>query len=153
MKFNVFKPDTEEHRAFASQLPRGRVFGSGKAFVPFVSSGDYERLCAIAGVSAAQLAVTAKNAQAGASSQDNVILLADEGKLAESPTPLGRSIAAGSIVLACETDDGGFYEAKVIRVEADVLSLEWQYYPAEPPFKRRVTQVSPIPLEDHFWEL
>jgi hypothetical protein len=43
MNFNSFKPDTDEQRAFASQLPRDRVFGSGKAFVPFVSSGDYER--------------------------------------------------------------------------------------------------------------
>ncbi len=50
MEFNVFKPDTDEHRAIASQLPRGRVFGSGRAFVPFVSSGDYERLCAFSGV-------------------------------------------------------------------------------------------------------
>ena len=58
MKFNVFKPDTDEHREFASQLPRGRDFGSGKAFVPFVSSGDYERLCAFAGVRARQALTT-----------------------------------------------------------------------------------------------
>jgi hypothetical protein len=153
MSFNVFKPDTDEHRAFASQLPRGRVFGSGKAFVPFVSSGDYERLCAFAGVSAAQSAATAKHDQAGALSSDNVVPMANEAKLVEKPTPLVQAIVVGSVVLACETDDGGFFEAKVIGVEADVLSLEWQYYPGEPSFKRRVTQVSPIPLEDHFWEL
>jgi hypothetical protein len=119
--------------------------------VPFVSSGDYERLCAFAGVSAAQLAATAKHDQAGALSPDNVVPM--EAKLVEKPTPLGQAIVVGSVVLACETDDGGFFEAKVIGVEADVLSLEWQYYPGEPSFKRRVTQVSPIPLEDHLWEL
>jgi arsenic resistance protein ArsH len=111
MNFNVFKPDTDEQRAFASQLPRGRIFGSGKAFVPFVTSGDYERLCAFAGVSAAHPAVTSKNAPAGAPSQDNVVPLVDKAKLAESPKPLGSSITLGSIVLACETDDRGFYEA------------------------------------------
>ena len=152
MKFNVFKPDTDEHRDFAWQLPRGRVFGSGKAFVPFVSSGDYERLCAFAGVSAAQTA-SPKTPDAGALSPDNVVPMVDEAKLVEKPTPLGQAIVVGSIVLACENYSGGFYEAKVTGIEADVLSLQWEYYPQEPPVKRRLSQVSPVPLEDHFWEL
>ena len=153
MKFNVFKPDTDEHRNFASQLPRGRILGSGKAFMPVVNSGDYERLCAFAGVPAAQLAASPKDPEAGTSSQNNVVPMVNEAKLVQKSTPLGQAIVVGSVVLACEDYSGGFYEAKVTGIEADVLSLEWHYYPEEPPIKRRLSQVSPVPLEDHFWEL
>ena len=76
-----------------------------------------------------------------------------EAKLVESPTPSGQSITAGSVILACEEDDEASTEAKVTGIEGDVLSLEWQYYPEEPSVRRRVTQVSPVPLENHFWEL
>ena len=79
--------------------------------------------------------------------------MVDEAKLVEKATPLSQSITVGSIVLAGERDDKGFYEAKVTGIEADVLFLEWEYYPQDPPVKRRLSQVSPVPLEDHFWEL
>ena len=121
--------------------------------MPFVSSGDYERLCAFAGVSAAQLAASPEKAEAGASSQNNVVPMVNEAKLVQKSTPLGQAIDVGSIVLACEDYSGGFYEAKVTGIEADVLFLQWHYYPEEPPIKRRLSQVSTVPLEDHFWEL
>ncbi len=35
--------------AIAAQLPQGRVFASGRAFVPFVAKGVYARLNALAG--------------------------------------------------------------------------------------------------------
>ena len=80
-----------------------------------------------------------------------MVPVVNEAKPVEGPTsPLA---IVGSVVLACENYGGGFYEAKVTAIEADVLSLEWHYYPEEPPIKRRLSQVSPVPLEDHFWEL
>lgn len=47
MGMKCFHPKSEEERALAAQLPRGRIFASGKAFVSFVASGLYKRLCEV----------------------------------------------------------------------------------------------------------
>ncbi len=59
MGMHVFRPATEEHRELAAKLPRGRVFGSGKAFVPFVKAGIFTALAGAAGVSATRSSPTA----------------------------------------------------------------------------------------------
>ena len=53
MGMHVLRPETDEGRALAARLPRGRVFASGRGFVPFVKAGLYEALAAQAGVSGA----------------------------------------------------------------------------------------------------
>lgn len=50
MKMRVLRTDTIERRAVAAELPQGRVFASGKAFVPFVAAPLYGRLVALAAV-------------------------------------------------------------------------------------------------------
>jgi hypothetical protein len=50
MGMSLLPVETDECRALAAKLPRGRVFESGRAFVPFVASGVYEALAAIAGL-------------------------------------------------------------------------------------------------------
>src|SRR4051812_23404994 len=46
MGMQVLRPDTGEQRALAAKLPRGRVFASGRAFVPFVKAAVYGPLAA-----------------------------------------------------------------------------------------------------------
>ena len=48
MKMKVLRTDTDERRAVAAELPQGRVFASGRAFVPFVAAPVYQRLVALA---------------------------------------------------------------------------------------------------------
>jgi len=48
MKMRVLRTDTDARRAVAADLPQGRVFASGKAFVPFVAAPVYQRLIALA---------------------------------------------------------------------------------------------------------
>jgi hypothetical protein len=38
MGMQVLRPETGEQRALAAKLPKGRVFASGRAFVPFVKA-------------------------------------------------------------------------------------------------------------------
>ena len=38
MNLRVLRVRTNEHRALATKVPKGRVFASGKAFVPFVKA-------------------------------------------------------------------------------------------------------------------
>ncbi len=35
MGMQVLRPETDDQRALAAKLPRGRIFASGKGFVPF----------------------------------------------------------------------------------------------------------------------
>ena len=49
MGMRVVPLDTPELQALAAKLPRGRVFASGRAFVPFVRAGLYQSIAAAAG--------------------------------------------------------------------------------------------------------
>src|SRR3954471_18731903 len=44
MGLRVLRVRTDEHRALAAQLPQGRVFASGRAFVPFVKASLFLQL-------------------------------------------------------------------------------------------------------------
>src|SRR4051794_14640931 len=46
MGMQVLRPETGEEQALAAKLPRGRVFASGRAFVPFVKAAVYGPLAA-----------------------------------------------------------------------------------------------------------
>ena len=50
MGMHVLRLETAEARQLATKLPQGRVFASGRAFVPFVKAGMYASLAAIARV-------------------------------------------------------------------------------------------------------
>jgi hypothetical protein len=50
MGMQVLPVATEHHHALASKLPRGRLFASGKGFVPFVARATFEKLVACEGV-------------------------------------------------------------------------------------------------------
>ena len=51
MGMRVLRLETDKARELAGRLPRGRVFASGRAFVPFVKAGLYDALAALAEVS------------------------------------------------------------------------------------------------------
>src|SRR3954471_13293333 len=44
MGLRLLRVHTDEHRALAAQLPHGRVFASGRAFVPFVKASLFRAL-------------------------------------------------------------------------------------------------------------
>ena len=48
MGMRVLRLETDKACELAGRLPRGRVFASGRAFVPFVKAGLYEALAAFA---------------------------------------------------------------------------------------------------------
>jgi hypothetical protein len=50
--------DGEGERALAAQLPRGRVFASGRAFTPFVGAAVFARLAGLGGAAGADGAIS-----------------------------------------------------------------------------------------------
>jgi len=62
------------------------------------------------------------------------------------PSAFPRSweeIAVGQLVIAQETDPGdGWWEAIVVAVDGDRLTLRWRDYPKQPKVKRHRTAVA-----------
>lgn len=140
MGMHVFRPATDEHRALAAKLPIGRVFGSGKAFVPFVKSGLYAALAGAAGVSATEAAQPRKTPPTAPLGQP-------EGMPTGSPAATFAEIGVGSLVLARDNPDEAWFKAIVLKLAGDKATLAWSDYPDYPRFSRRLWQLGLMPPE------
>jgi hypothetical protein len=139
MAMQVLRIDGDEQQTLAAKLPRGRVFASGRAFVPFVKVGLYEALTALAGVSATSPAPKAEPASAPPPSPP---IATTKATLAPDTWD---DIGVGSIVLATEGPQEGWWESIVLRAENDVFILRWRDWPRLPTFTRRTWQIGLLP--------
>ena len=152
MGMATFHLKNEEDHAIAAQLPRGRIFASGKAFLPFVAAGVYKRLCDLAGVAATlPPELTETQCTASPSPGNVVVAMAADAVRGEPISDDDTDLAAGAVVLACENRDSGFFEAIVVRIDGEVLSLRWEGWPKLPIFTRRRWQVAPLPDRKPYW--
>jgi len=149
MGMTALRLATDAQKALAAKLPKGRVFASGRAFVPFVRAGLYEAIAAAAGVlaetapSACAASADSPKADAGAVAPAGV---AGVAKPATPPQPAGwADIRVGSVVLATAGPDQGWYESEVIEILEDLMKLRWRSWPEEPVFARRFSQVGLLP--------
>ncbi|MER9456559.1 hypothetical protein [Mesorhizobium sp. M0478] len=135
------------------RLPRGKLFDSGKAFVPFVKGDLYARIAALAGVADeprrastdTDALETAENASA--CSPEAVAGNAEgdggggQGGLADP----WAGLAIGSIVLASEGPDEGYFEARIMKVKAKgMFTLKFRDYPDAPQVDRAYYQLGLI---------
>ena len=64
-----------------------------------------------------------------------------------SPKPREREdIGLGSVVLAHESPDDGWWEAEVIGINGGVFSLRWRDYPLQPTILRKAGELALLPL-------
>jgi hypothetical protein len=127
---------SKEERELAAKLPRGRIFGTGKAFLPFIKKPLYDELQAAALKNGAPSALPPPR---HARARD---LNAAVGNAAGQPSDWS-AIAVGSIVLAAVAPKRfEWAECVVIAVEGDDLSLRYCDWPDEPTFVRRRTEVA-----------
>lgn len=54
-------------------------------------------------------------------------------------------IGLGSVVLAHEGPDEGWWEAEVIGISGQVFSLRWRDYPTQPTILRKATELALLP--------
>lgn len=125
--------------AVAAALPQGKLFESGKAFVPFVKRSTYELLTAH--LSDEYLTAAAQRVDAAASADYSK---ASKGEVALRSYPEHWSkIAVGDIVLASEGHDDGWWEATVAAEQGDGnYLLRWTDWPELDQFGRHVTQLA-----------
>ncbi|MBB3952356.1 hypothetical protein GGQ76_003670 [Aureimonas jatrophae] len=159
MGMSIVPITTDAERALAAKVPKGRLFASGRGFVPFVKAALYAELQALAahhGVAASQPALATPLTSSGGatppstSSETNMSnpasqSVAGTGNAIESLQPTHwADIRIGAIVLAaiapkhCE-----WFECEVVGTDkADGFTLRYCDWPKEPTFVRQRHELS-----------
>jgi hypothetical protein len=160
MEMRVLKVETEEQRAVARQLAPGRVLASGRVFTPFTRATVFSKIVEFA---------RSANGHDIERPTDRAFISAAKGNASGSPEPQGLAsqaagpgpgyaassatsprpqdwdeIGLGSLVLALDSSTEGWFEALVIGINGEALTLKWRDY-AEPTFVRRRNQLALLP--------
>jgi hypothetical protein len=131
----------------AMKLPPGRVYASGKAFIPPVKRDLVEKLAHVLNMPGDD-SKTFKLAYPPGQTPEH------EGEAQNkvrtvSPITSGLprswdSIQPGHVVLVHESPADGWWEATVQEREEEILTLKFRDYPRQPKFQRHISQVALI---------
>ena len=127
MGLNVYSATSDEVGALAKKLPVGRLYSTGKGFVPNIRQNLYSQI--IVALAAEPQAALAKN----------------EPPPVQSGLPKSwDEIGPGHLVIAQESLENGWWEAVVIERNGDMLKLSFRDYPQLPKFSRHRAAVALI---------
>lgn len=138
MRMRVLRLSDEARQKLAGKLPQGRVFASGKAFVPFINQTLYGQLDAMGGEIPPYIGD-----------------IPDEERKAKKPVKptFTRAISltdltVDQVVLAPEDgEDNGWWEAVVKeQKDDDLFVLYWYSWPKEPTLVRKRDQLALLPI-------
>jgi len=125
LQLRVLPTDQPKVAEIAARLPVGRVHATGKTFVPFVRRDLYDKLIAVAGNGNGAISVRTVASQASGAAKANT-------PSANPNLPHGwDQIGLGDLVVAQEALEDGWYDAIVVEVNGDMLTLRWRDYPRE----------------------
>ena len=134
MGFHVVRvpPENDELHAVAEKLPLGKIFATGRAFVPFVGRSAFDKLAALV-----EGGVTIEaRATSGA---EPVYPLRDmfTTEAIDTADALWSKIEVGTMVLATQPDvyGPGWWEGVVVGINGDDLTVRWTDEPDEDPVK------------------
>lgn len=133
MEFYVLRVTADQGEVYgiAEALPAGKIFSSGKAFVPFVAYSAFAKLRILLEEGAI---FPPPPDEEPAPEQPTAAMFTDEGRgIAEA---LWSKIEIGTIVLAAQPDlyGPGWWQSVVVAVDGDDLTLRWVDDTAEKPF-------------------
>lgn len=144
-------------RALAGQVPQGKIFTSGKAFVPFVKASLYDALVAHLLEDQREKARQPVRASGGKAAGNSYAVAsgAADGREAGAATiqhdlPDDWSkIKIGSAVFASEGREDGWYEADVLEaLPGNRFKLRWHDWPDLSKFERTLTEIALLHPQD-----
>lgn len=153
MGLRLLPVTTEAEQALAAKVPKGRVFASGKAFVPFVKAALFLELQTAALNSGGKplKLLTGPTASGAGEPSPATPEPATSSKKASKANGSGPAkqpcgwadIQVGAIVLASSPPKFlEWYECLVVGVDGDdSFTLRWCDWPDEPTFVRRRVQI------------
>jgi hypothetical protein len=135
--------------ALGVKLPVGRVYASGKAFIPNIRRDLYDKLETarqqppeeVEGVAPVNLFT---EPAAASESADKPASVACTSPMVSGLPKTWDSIGVGQMVLAYEGPGEGWWEAVVVKREEEILTLRYRDYPKVPNFQRHLTTVALI---------
>ncbi|SSC65482.1 unnamed protein product [Ciceribacter selenitireducens ATCC BAA-1503] len=129
--------------ATAAALPRGKLFDSGRAFVPFVKRETYEKLATyldddFIAATSARLEATAPGGSGAAS-----YAKASKGETTARLPEDWSKLTVGDRVLASDGPGDGWYEADIQEaLPDDQFRLRWRDWPELSNFTRGITDIA-----------
>lgn len=140
MGMATLEAEGDELAGLAAQLPTGKLFESGRAFVPFVKGALYEQL---------HDHLPKKDREALADTMRIRRAAAEAAKAADAEPEAftlpqdWSKIVAGNLVLAYDAEDEAWFEAYVVETKgAEDLVLRWRGWPELPNFTRRRSRIA-----------
>jgi hypothetical protein len=132
-------PDNAELHAIAEGLPVGKIFATGRAFVPFVGRSAFDKLTALV-----KGGLTIKGQSA--SGAEPVLPRADmlTSEAINTADALWSKVEVGTVVLASRPElyGPGWWEGVVVDVKGDDLAVRWLDEPSEDPIHVARRQVA-----------
>jgi len=140
MGMATLEADGDELAGLAALLPTGKLFDSGRAFVPFVKGALYEQLHDhLPKKDREALAETMRIRRAAAEAAKIADAVPEKFTLPEDWTKL----VVGNLVLAYDPDDEAWFDAFIVEVKnSEDVVLRWREWPELPNFVRRRTRVA-----------
>jgi hypothetical protein len=133
MGFHVIRvaPENTELHTTAEGLPLGKIFATGRAFVPFVGRAAFDKLAALV---EGGVTIEERASSGAAPVYPRADMFTTEA--VNTADALWAKVEVGSVVLAAQPDvyGPGWWEGVVVGVDGDDLTLRWMDTPAEEPF-------------------
>jgi hypothetical protein len=136
MGFHVVRiaPDNAELHGIAEGLPLGKIFATGRAFVPFVSRSAFDKLATL--VEGDITVRVTRPIGAMPTEPDGSPAVDAETASPDAYEALWSTVEVGSTVLATlPSDYDGWWESIVVAVNGNYLTLRWRDAPNEKPFR------------------
>ncbi len=125
----------------AAKLPRGKLFESGKAFVPFVKRTVYDQLAKH--FDEEFVTATASRVEAARVAAAEGYAKASKGEVPPRQPEDWSKLMVGDLVLATDDPDEGWFEATVLEQAADGrFRLRWCGWPELPDFTRAIADIA-----------
>ncbi len=131
----------DELAMIGAKLPRGKLFESGKAFVPFVKRTVYDQLATY--FDEEFVTSTATRVEAAQAAAAEGYAKASKGEVPPRQPEDWSKIVVGDLVLAEDAPSEGWFEAEVIEQAAnEQFRLKWRDWPDLPNFTRGITDIA-----------
>jgi hypothetical protein len=138
-----------EWAALGMQLPVGRIYARGKAFIPNIPQALYNKL-------QTALARCKEEYERSRGERSGAVVTTGESKSGTAKPPTEATIAPvasgfpktweeigpGHVLLAQESLPDGWWEAIVVSRDKDILTLRYRDYPKAPKFTRHIATIA-----------
>lgn len=137
----LLKLETKEQLALADKMPRGKLYPTGRAFLPYIREAMFNEWAAFFPAGFEWPVAT----DVGNECMEKSILVEAQGSSDGGSGTQDHWLppVIGEVVLACEDPGWGWFEAEVVRIDENGLHvLKWRDYPNLTPIVRRAEEVA-----------